>query len=157
LLPLLRQRSRSEFGDVPWTNADRMGVLNLSARLSIISPIYDGKEPAMSRKQKRRSGKESASDLPRRLEERLDEVHQLVNRGQLIQARQQLEELDRKYPDTKEVLHFLTNVDHDLRDYLAYQGTCERLLAIRPNSAAFTLMLAGAYLLNRTPALSLRA
>ena len=110
----------------------------------------------MSRKQKRRSGKESASDLPRQLEEKLDEVHQLVNRGELTQARQQLEELDRKYPDTKEVLHFLTNVHHDLRDYLAYQGTCERLLAIRPNSAAFTLMLAGAYLLNRSPALALR-
>lgn len=110
----------------------------------------------MARKKKnRRSPQKSRGTVPRRLAVRLQEVDQLMASGHLDRARDLLEQLDRRYPQDQDVLHRLTNVYHDLKDYPAFQGACQRLVAVKP-SAGFTLMLAGACLTNLMPILALR-
>ena len=103
------------------------------------------------KKNNRRSQQQARVNVPRRLVERLHEVDRLMFAGKLARARDQLEELDRRYPDEREVLHRLTNVYHDLKDSVAFQVACERLVSVKPG-AGFTLMLAGAYLTNLMPA-----
>ena len=107
------------------------------------------------RKKNRRSQQKSTKPFPTGLPERLRRVDQLMLSKQLAAARDLLEELDRRFPRQPEILHRLTNVYHDLKDYAAFQAACERLVAVKP-SAAFTLMLAGSYLLNTMPILALR-
>jgi len=110
----------------------------------------------MARKKKdRRSQKQPSGTLPRRITERLHDAAQLVSAGQLGRARDVLEELERRYPNHQDILLLLANVYHDAKDSAAYQAACERLVAIKP-SAGFTLMLAGAYLMNLMPLLALR-
>lgn len=110
----------------------------------------------MARKKKnRRSQPKPTRRAAQSLEGPLRRVDQLMLGGQLARAREQLEELDRRHPGQEEVLLRLTNVYHDLKDYAAFQAACERLVAVKP-SAAFTLMLAGSYLLNLHPVLALR-
>jgi tetratricopeptide (TPR) repeat protein len=107
------------------------------------------------RKKNRRSHQKATKPLPTGLAERLRRIDQLMFSKPLAAARNQLEELDRRYPRQPDILHRLTNVYHDLKDYAAFQAVCERLVAVKP-SAAFTQMLAGAYLLNTMPILALR-
>ena len=107
------------------------------------------------RKKNRRSHQKPTKPVPTGLAERLRRVDQLMFSKQLAAARDLLEELDRRYPRQPEILHRLTNVYHDLKDYAALQAACERLVAVKP-SAGFTLMLAGSYLLNTMPILALR-
>ncbi len=110
----------------------------------------------MARKKKdRRSQQKSSGTLPRRVTERLHDAARLLSAGQPGRARDLLEELERRYPNNQDILLHLTNVYYDLKDAAAFQAACERLVAIQP-SAAFTLMLAGAYLTNLMPLLALR-
>ena len=110
----------------------------------------------MARKKKnRRSQQKSSGAVPRRLMERLHQVDRVMFAGKLAEARDLLEELDRRYTEEREILLRLTNVYHDLKDYVAFQAACERLVAVKP-SAGFTLMLAGSYLANVMPILALR-
>jgi tetratricopeptide (TPR) repeat protein len=114
-----------------------------------------GAFPVARKKKSRRSQQKSTKPLPAGLTERLRQVDQLMFAKKLAAARKQLEELERRYPAQPDILHRLTNVYHDLKDYAAFQATCERLVAIKP-SAGFTLMLAGSYLANLMPILALR-
>jgi tetratricopeptide (TPR) repeat protein len=108
-----------------------------------------------SKKTNRRLQQKSPKPVPSGLAERLRQVDRIMFSKQLAAARDQLEELDRRYPRQQEILHRLTNVYHDLKDYAAFQAACERLVAVKP-SAGFTLMLAGSYLANTMPILALR-
>ncbi len=108
-----------------------------------------------NKKKSRRSQQKSNRAVSRPLEDCLHQIDRLMFGGKLAQARELLEDLDRRYPQQQELLLRLTNVHHDLKDYPEYQAACERLVAVRP-SAGFTLMLAGSYLANLMPILALR-
>lgn len=107
------------------------------------------------KKKKERSLRKTSATLPPLLARRLHEIDRQMFAGELSRAGEQLEGLDRRYPARQDVLLRLSNVYHELKDYQAYQAACERLVAAKP-SAAFTLMLAGAYLANVKPILALR-
>jgi tetratricopeptide (TPR) repeat protein len=110
----------------------------------------------MARKKKTKQSKQKRNSiLPRRFGEQLRQVDRRMFAGRLNQARDQLDELDRRHPRQPEILLRLTNVCHDLKDYASYQAACEQLVAVKP-SAAYTLMLAGSYLANALPVLALR-
>jgi tetratricopeptide (TPR) repeat protein len=86
----------------------------------------------------------------------LEEAEDLIEDGDLPEARDVLEALARQRPRDPDVLTLLVNVNFDLHDLQGYQTAAERLLRVTPNDAELTLGLAGAYLSNLYPALALR-
>jgi len=91
----------------------------------------------------------------RHLENALAHVDELIERKRWVEAREQLQELDRRYPNNGEILSELLNVAYELRDMRTYLDACERLLKLDPTDADLTLALAGAYLGNVRPASAL--
>ena len=73
------------------------------------------------------------------------------------EARDLLEELDRRSPGQPEVLTDLVNAYYELHDMEGYQGASERLIKVDRDNADLALGLAGAYLQNARVALALRA
>ena len=114
----------------------------------------------MSKKKRRRRRKiikpASHKRAPARLVSGLGEADAAMRRKRWDQARETLEDLDRRYPNRIEVLSALVNVYYELHDTGRYQVVCERLLKLTPHDPDITLMLAGAYLTNMRPALALR-
>jgi len=114
----------------------------------------------MSKKKRRRRRKTiklpSRRSMPQRLISGLNEADAAMRRKRWDQAREILEELDRRYPNRIEVLSALVNVYHELRDTGRYQVACEQLLRLTPRDPDIALMLAGAYLTNMRPMLALR-
>jgi tetratricopeptide (TPR) repeat protein len=109
------------------------------------------------KKKKRRSVPKPRSSGPGRLLDGLQEADRLMRKKRWAEARDLLEELDRRYPRRPEVLTDLVNVCYELQDTERYQYACERLLKVDPGNADATLGLAGAYMANLRPALALRA
>ena len=107
-------------------------------------------------KKKRRVRRKFLKAVPEGLIIGLDQAQSLMNRKRWLEARTALEELDRRYPNRPEVLTDLVNVNYELNDIHHYQWACARLLKVEPNDPEITLALAGSYLLNFRPALSLR-
>ncbi len=64
----------------------------------------------------------------RQLENQLVEVDALIERKHWIEARDRLEELDRRYPNNAAILSELLNVCYELHDTRTYLDVCERLL-----------------------------
>ena len=85
----------------------------------------------------------------------LVEVDELTKGKRWIEARDRLEELDRRFPNTAAILGELLNVAYELHDLRTYLDACERLLKLNPNDADLTLALAGAYMGNVRPASAL--
>jgi tetratricopeptide (TPR) repeat protein len=109
------------------------------------------------KKRKRRSVPKPRRSGPGRLLEGLQEADRLMRKKRWAEARNLLEELDRRYPHRPEVLTDLVNVYYELQDTELYQYACERLLKADPGNADVALGLAGAYVANLRPALALRA
>lgn len=86
---------------------------------------------------------------------RLQEAESLMDRGRWTEAREVLEDLDRRFSNRGEVLGNLVDVYYELKDFRSYEGACERLLKLIPDDPDLTLMLAGAYLTNLRPVLAL--
>lgn len=93
----------------------------------------------------------------RRWQAELLECEQLAKRKRWAEARDRLEALDRRVPNRPEVLTLLVNTYYDLKDHEGYQFACERLIQVEPDNAELAMALAGAYLVNKRPALALRA
>ena len=64
----------------------------------------------------------------RQLDSYLAEVDALTQGKRWIEARDRLEELDRRYPDNAGILSELLNVCYELHDMRTYLDVCERLL-----------------------------
>lgn len=112
---------------------------------------------AKKKKKKQHPARATRSAPPRQMLEHLAEAERLTKKKRLAEARDLLENLNRRYPRRPEVLTDLVNVYYDLHDIAGYQYACERLLQVDPNNGDIALGLAGAYLSNFRPVLALRA
>jgi tetratricopeptide (TPR) repeat protein len=111
----------------------------------------------MTKKKRTRKTKTvSRESVPLRLAPGLNQVNALMRRKRWHEAREILNDLDRRYPNREEVLTNLVNACYELHDMQGYQHACERLLRLTPDNADATLGLAGAYLVNMRPVLALR-
>ncbi|MCL4393453.1 MAG: tetratricopeptide repeat protein [Chloroflexi bacterium] len=91
----------------------------------------------------------------RQLDRDLAEVDELTEGRHWVEARDQLEELEQRYPNNAEILGELLDVSYELHDMRTYLEVCQRLLKLNPNDADLTLALAGAYMANVRPASAL--
>src|SRR5947207_2810983 len=72
----------------------------------------------------------------------------LYERGRLIEARDMLEELDRRYPRQSDLLYNLVSLYHDLNDMEGYRSAIERLSKVVDDDPDVAMGLARAYLGN---------
>ena len=105
---------------------------------------------------KKSSRKPKTSSLPHIVVEGLYEADRLLDDGKPEDARQILEELDRRYPGITPVLELLVNACYDLQDMFGYEWALYRLLQINRNNPDVVLGLAGAYMSNVRPALAIQ-
>jgi len=87
----------------------------------------------------------------------LYDAEALLDDGKPDEARQILEELDRRRPGLAPVLELLANACFDLNDVHGYEWACYRLQKIEPNDPDLALALGGAYMSNFRPALAIQA
>src|ERR1043166_2678586 len=106
-------------------------------------------------KKKRRPQQQSAPSTSRHLIEALQEADSLTRRRRWIEARDLLEPLQVRHPGRVDVLTLLLSVYYELGDMDRYQIGCERLLKLTPNDPDVMLALAGAYMTNVRPVLSI--
>jgi tetratricopeptide (TPR) repeat protein len=112
----------------------------------------------MSKKKKanKRRGKPRSLDfMPRKMQVKLVEASDLLDRRQFEEAREILDELNKQYPRRVEVLAELAFACAELHDYPSYLRAAKDLVDVAPR-ADFVLSLAGAYLTNVFPVLALR-
>jgi uncharacterized protein HemY len=83
----------------------------------------------MAKKKSHRGGRaiSVASRLPAGLINGLARAEELLDRKQLFEAREQLEALDRRYPNNIDVLSRLVNVHYDLKDNQGYEQVIARV------------------------------
>ncbi|NJM40623.1 MAG: tetratricopeptide repeat protein [Anaerolineae bacterium] len=98
---------------------------------------------------------QSFKPLPRRMQEGLEEADVLTQRGNLLAARQVLDDLDRQYPNREEILTDLVNLNIQLNNLPNLIATCERLIKVSPYIPEAHISLAGAYLDSNYPTLAL--
>src|SRR5215813_3122691 len=110
----------------------------------------------MAKRGSRRGKPRKAQATRRELSRGLYEADKLMQSEKYLEARSALKELDRKFPDNEDVLRGLTNACHGLRDMHRYQYAIERLSKLAPDDSDVALGLAGAYMTNLKPTLSLR-
>ncbi|HWQ11674.1 MAG TPA: tetratricopeptide repeat protein [Roseiflexaceae bacterium] len=109
-------------------------------------------------KKKRSSpGRAAAVTAARQAEKSLGRAEELLDQGRAHEARDILDELDRRSPNSPAVLALLTEAIYELKDFEAYPHTCERLLRLTPDDPTVALNLAAAYMINIHPAHALRA
>lgn len=104
---------------------------------------------------KKKSPGRPARTTDRRLRDGLEQAHALKARRRWAEARELLLNLDRTYPQRKEILQDLVEVSVPLNDAHIYQYGCERLYALSPHSNYLPYMLTTAYLKNGWLALTL--
>src|SRR5262245_40347130 len=102
----------------------------------------------MSSKKKRRPGRKPARSIPKHLRTELEEVDTLIRRHRWEEARDLLEDLDRRFPNRTEVVSGLASVYQQLGDTQQLQPVCARLSKLFPQDPDILLSLAGAYLNN---------
>jgi tetratricopeptide (TPR) repeat protein len=100
----------------------------------------------VAKKKKQGPAGRPSSNKDRRLAASLDEAHGLMQSGDFERAAALLDELDRRYPNTREVVHLLAEVHYDRGDDNRHLEACERLGALAPNDPGIQMMLAHAYL-----------
>ena len=96
-------------------------------------------------------------ELSRRYWGELAQAIELLEKKRPAEARDKLQDLDRRVPNQINILTNLVNACYDLNDIESYQAACEQLLKIDRNNADVSLGLAGAYLSNGRLMLALRA
>ncbi|MCY2994426.1 MAG: tetratricopeptide repeat protein [Planctomycetota bacterium] len=113
--------------------------------------------------------KEHSGDLRRRAKKHKEQLaattglatglrlaERLLEDGRLPEAHQQLHELDREYPQRREVLRLLAEVCRQL-NVAEYRQVCQRLVDLDPADCEAVLSLANAYLQNDHRTLALVA
>lgn len=80
----------------------------------------------------------------------------LMEDGEISEARQILEDMHCQYPSRSDVLQNLAYSCHQLGDLSSYLTYCEKLAKLTPESAENALALASAYAINFRPLLALR-
>ena len=95
-------------------------------------------------------------NLPRRLREGLTDAEKYLTDGNPEQALETLSELERHFPNSADVLGFMSNAYYDLHDIHSYLWTMYQLHRLIPNRLEVNLGLAGAYLANDRLGLALR-
>lgn len=114
------------------------------------------------KKQRRQKGtkhtgtRSAPRGIPPPLYDGLGKAYRLDRQREWDQARDLLQDLDRRYPNRAEVLAGLLNVYYELGDVTSYQFACQRLVSLRPDDPDLRLMLAGSCMENVRPALALR-
>lgn len=86
----------------------------------------------------------------------LRKAEALLVRQQWMEARTVLENLSKTYPQQKEVLEYLVEVNYELNDLPGLTRACERLLQVAPNDADIRFTLAAVYLKLMHPLLALK-
>ncbi len=99
-------------------------------------------------KKKSRTGRRTAPLMGRRWRAELTACEDLLSSGHLTEARDRLEDLDRRYPGRVEILATLVNVYSEMNNSEGYQLAAERYLVQDPDDADVWLSLAAAYLDN---------
>jgi len=108
-----------------------------------------------AKKKPRKSRQRSRRRPPsRELYDDLRLARQLADDGNVKEAAELLESLDRRFPGREAILVDLGNAYYDMDDILGYEHASERLLQVNPNEPDFHLGLAGAYFHNLRPALA---
>lgn len=92
---------------------------------------------------------------PRRLVEQTHRAIALLKSGHPDEALLILEELDKDYPNTPEVLGNLVNVYKEIGDLQLHEYAIWRLSRIETGNADLQFGLASAYLVNQRPSLAL--
>jgi len=95
--------------------------------------------------------------LPRRVVEDLYEADQLLEEGQPEEAREILDDLDRKHPDREPVLELLANACYDMQDWLGYEWALFRLVRLGVGNPEALMGVAGAHMLNFRPAMAVQS
>ena len=106
---------------------------------------------------KKTSRPHKISSISRQVIADLNNAEALLDDGKPDEARQILEELDRRRPGLAPVLELLANTYFDLNDVHGYEWACYRLQKIEPNDPDLALALGGAYMSNFRPALAFQA
>jgi len=112
---------------------------------------------AKKQKKKSRAARATPSIPPHQVLERLDDADRLMRKKRWVEARDLLEDLNRRYSGRPEALTYLVNVYYELHDIVNYQRACEQLVRADPHNSDAALGLAGAYLSNIRPMMALRA
>lgn len=100
--------------------------------------------------------KSSPTTLPRRLQQDLAQAERLLEDGRPEEARELLEDLDRRRPGLAPVLELLVNACYDLNDISAYEWAIYRLLKVKRDNSDAHLALAGAHASNLRPMLAIK-
>lgn len=110
----------------------------------------------MARSKHRR--KSQAIYVPKKLKylKKLDIAEDLLENGQIAEARQVLEDLHRQHPARTDILQSLAYACHELGSTSNYLKYCIKLCRLMPNDAQSVLILSTAYALDGRPALALR-
>jgi tetratricopeptide (TPR) repeat protein len=108
------------------------------------------------KKQHHKPSSPMGRSLPQRLFDDLKEIEVLTQRKRWTEARDRLEQLNRRYPNRSEVLMLLIHVYFELRAMREYQAALEQLCVLEPDGPEFVLGLASAYAANDRPTLALR-
>ncbi|MBN2548507.1 MAG: tetratricopeptide repeat protein [Anaerolineales bacterium] len=91
-----------------------------------------------------------------RLIEGLEDTDRLMRQQQWAQARQLLEDLNRRFRNQPQVLARLMDVTLEEGDSLGYLSACERMQRLEPGDPDLVLALIGAYVSNQRPSQALR-
>lgn len=91
-----------------------------------------------------------------RLIEGLEDADRLMRRQQWIEARQLLEDLNRRFRSQPQVLARLMDVTLEQGDSLAYLSACEQMQRLESGDPDLVLALIGAYMNNLRPTRALR-
>lgn len=106
------------------------------------------------RKQKPRSGPPSARNF--KVLAGLQMANEMMQEGEMVEARKVLEGLHNLYPSNTDVLQNLAYVCHKMGDLSAYLSYCKKLAHLLPDDAEKALALATAYAINYRPMLAFR-
>jgi len=87
----------------------------------------------------------------------MDEAEELLKEGNMDDAAEVLEELQRRYPRRVEMLGLLLEVRYRQQDMWSYQAICQRIVDLSPEDDDVWLALAGAALANGQPSAARRA
>jgi predicted Zn-dependent protease len=87
----------------------------------------------MAKKKKKPQGGRPAKGRSRGPGAALDEVVGLMRRGQLARAAAQLEELDRRHPNDRDITTLLAEVYFDLNDANRHLAASQRLANLAPD------------------------
>lgn len=110
---------------------------------------------AKQRRRKARRGAHPFIGSP--IERDLRRAEGLLDRGEWADARDLLLSLEQRSPRREDVLEMLAEVAEALQDALLFERALERLAALQPDDPDLLAGLAGAHLLNTSPARALQA